>query len=299
MTPEPVTPEPVTPEPVTPEPVEYHMADGVVLRGDVYGPAEGPPVLLLHGGGQTRHAWGGAAITLAKAGFHAVALDQRGHGDSDWSKDQSYEIDDFASDMRAVAQTFRAPPAVVGASLGGIAGMLGIGEADAPARIASALVLVDITPTVERAGVERILNFMQAKMHEGFATLDDVADYVAAYLPDRPRPKSTAGLEKNLRRREDGRWYWHWDPGFMTDIDTRMDDREPARLQAATRRLSMPALLVRGKKSDLVTPETAQEFVELAPKGQFVDVGGAGHMVAGDKNDVFIDAVMGFLSKST
>ncbi len=282
---------------MTPTPIEYKMADGVVLRGDTYGDAANPPVLLLHGGGQTRHAWGGAAVALAKAGFYAVALDQRGHGDSDWAPGGLYRIGDFAADMRTVAQTFGTLPASVGASLGGLATMLGCGEADDSSAIARAIVLVDITPTVERAGVERIVNFMQEKMHEGFATLDDVADYVAAYLPDRPRPKSTAGLEKNLRQR-DGRWYWHWDPGFMTDLDARMEDRDPERMKAATRRLSMPALLVRGAKSDLVTPETAKEFVDLAPKGQFVDVGGAGHMVAGDKNDVFIDAVMGFLAQS-
>jgi pimeloyl-ACP methyl ester carboxylesterase len=282
---------------MTPTPIEYKMADGVVLRGDTYGDAANPPVLLLHGGGQTRHAWGGAAVALAKAGFYAVALDQRGHGDSDWAPGGLYRIGDFAADMRTVAQTFGTLPASVGASLGGLATMLGCGEADDPSAIARAIVLVDITPTVERAGVERIVNFMQEKMHEGFATLDDVADYVAAYLPDRPRPKSTAGLEKNLRQR-DGRWHWHWDPGFMTDLGARMEDRDPERMKAATRRLSMPALLVRGAKSDLVTPETAKEFVDLAPKGQFVDVGGAGHMVAGDKNDVFIDAVMGFLAQS-
>jgi pimeloyl-ACP methyl ester carboxylesterase len=172
---------------------------------------------------------------------------------------------------------------------------LGAGEAPEPSKVASAVVLVDITPTVERAGVERIVNFMRARMDEGFATLDDAADYVASYLPDRPRPKSTAGLEKNLRRRDDGRWYWHWDPGFMTDVDVRMEDRDPNRMRAATRRLDMPALLVRGGKSDLVTPETAAEFVSLAQNARFVDVAAAGHMVAGDRNDVFIDAVTGFL----
>ena len=282
---------------MTSTPVQYQMADGVILRGDAYGSTDGPPVLLLHGGGQTRHAWGGAATALAGADFYAVAIDQRGHGDSDWAPGNDYTITNFATDMRTVAETFATPPASVGASLGGLATLLGCGEADDPAAIARAVVLVDITPTVERAGVERIVNFMQERMIEGFANLDEVADYVAAYLPDRPRPKSTAGLEKNLRQR-DGRWYWHWDPGFMTDIDARMDDRDPERLKAATRRLSMPALLVRGGKSDLVTPQTAREFVDLAPRGQFVDVGGAGHMVAGDKNDVFIDAMMGFLDDS-
>jgi pimeloyl-ACP methyl ester carboxylesterase len=279
------------------KPVEYRMSDGIVLRGDALGPENGRPVLLLHGGGQTRHAWGAAANALAERGWRAVAIDQRGHGDSDWASNNFYRIDNFASDMRSIATSMRQPPAVVGASLGGLASMLGAGEAENPSAVASAIIFVDITPTVERAGVERIVSFMQARMMDGFADLDEAADYVASYLPDRPRPKSNAGLEKNLRRRDDGRWYWHWDPGFMTDIDTRMEDRDPARMRAATKRLSMPALLVRGGKSDLVTPQTAQEFVELAPNARFVDVASAGHMVAGDKNDVFIEAVTTFLNE--
>jgi pimeloyl-ACP methyl ester carboxylesterase len=279
------------------EHVEYLMGDGVVLRGEALGPQNGRPVLLLHGGGQTKHAWGAAAKSLAQRGWRAIALDQRGHGESDWAPSGVYKIDDFARDMRAVTASMQQPPAVVGASLGGLASMLGAGEAQRPADVASAVIFVDITPTVERAGVERIISFMQARMHVGFADLDEAADYVASYLPDRPRPKSTAGLEKNLRRRDDGRWYWHWDPGFMTDIDTRMEDRDPTRMREATRRLAMPALLVRGGKSDLVTPETAQEFVDLAPNARFVDVAAAGHMVAGDKNDVFIEAVTAFLDE--
>ena len=97
------------------------MADGVVLRGDAYGASDRPPVLLLHGGGQTRHAWGGAATALANAGFYAVAIDQRGHGDSDWAPGNDYAITDFATDMRMVAESFATPPASVGASLGGLA----------------------------------------------------------------------------------------------------------------------------------------------------------------------------------
>lgn len=277
--------------------LEWAMSDGVVLVGDAYGPEDGRPVMLLHGGGQTRHAWGGAAMALADRGWRALALDQRGHGDSGWAADNFYRIDHFANDMRAVATGLPRPPAVVGASLGGLAALLGAGEAEDPAKVAAAIVLVDITPTVERAGVERIVNFMQKRMHDGFASLDDAADYVASYLPDRPRPTSASGLEKNLRLGDDGRWRWHWDPGFMTDLDTRMEDREPTRMKAATRRLTMPALLVRGGKSDLVTPETAREFVALAPNARFVDVAAAGHMVAGDKNDVFIQAVTAFLDQ--
>lgn len=277
------------------ETISFEMADGVVLRGDAYGPADGRPAMLLHGGGQTRHAWGAAAKALGERGWRAVAIDQRGHGDSDWAPGNLYRIADFANDMRSVSASFDRPPVAVGASLGGLASMLGAGEAESPAEIAAAMVLVDITPTVERAGEERIVNFMQARMHDGFADLDEAADYVASYLPDRPRPKSTAGLAKNLRLGDDGRWRWHWDPGFMMDIDARREDRDPDRFRAAARRLFMPTLLVRGGKSDLVTPETAREFVDLAPDARFVDVAAAGHMVAGDENDVFIQAVTAFL----
>ncbi len=279
---------------IEPVPAKFHTSDGLRLAADRWGQG-GRVVLLFHGGGQTRHAWGGAAERLAKSGWCAYTIDQRGHGESDWSPGGRYAIDHFAQDLRDCCAAFETPPPVVGASLGGISALLGQGESEKT--VLSALVLVDITPRVERAGVERIISFMAARAETGFADLEECADYVASYLPHRKRPKDTSGLLKNLRLREDGRYYWHWDPRFVTDADKRMEDRDPDRMIAAARNIKCPTLLVRGGSSDLVSEEAAREFLAIAPQAEYVDVSGAGHMVAGDKNDAFADGVLAFLDK--
>ncbi|MEY2590464.1 MAG: hypothetical protein QOJ67_2448 [Acidimicrobiaceae bacterium] len=273
--------------------------DGVALAADVYGDEGAPPVVLLHGGGQTRHAWGTTALVLAEKGWRAYTVDLRGHGDSEWVADGDYSLDGFARDVVALATGFDQLPALVGASLGGIASLTAIAEAPSP--IATALVLVDVAPRIEASGVARIGEFMTEHI-DGFASLDEVADAVAAYNPHRPRPKDLSGLRKNVRLRDDGRWYWHWDPRFVggrfgsTD-ETRSSMTEPGRLMAAARALTIPTLLVRGRMSDLLSEEGARELLELVPHARLVDVAGAGHMVAGDRNDLFNDAVVAFLDE--
>jgi pimeloyl-ACP methyl ester carboxylesterase len=277
-------------------------AAGNKLTGDFYG--KGPrPVLLLHGGGQTRHAFSGTAQELAKAGWSALVLDQRGHGDSEWAKDGSYVAADFARDAIAVAaelnQRFGKPPVLIGASLGGMAGMLAEGFAFNEKRAPNfaALILVDVTPRFDTEGASKIRDFMRGKAFEGFATIDEAADTVAQYLPHRKRPTSTEGLRKNLRQR-DGRWYWHWDPRFFDGPKPISDHREQyeAERVEAVRNLRIPALLVRGGSSELVKEEHVKEFLALAPHAKFVDVAGARHMVAGDRNDVFSAAIVDFLA---
>lgn len=274
---------------LVPQRISYQV-DGVRLTGDAWGDSNAAPVLLLHGGGQTRHAWGGTAQALAERGWYAVALDLRGHGESDWAPDGDYMIDSFVTDMRGVLAHFEQPPVLVGASLGGVTSLLLEGESPQP--ISAALVLVDITPRVEQQGVDRIRAFMTGKP-EGFANLEEAADAVAAYIPHRPRPKDFSGLEKNLRKGADGRYRWHWDPQLMDPARMR---RDPERLFAAARALRVPTLLVRGKLSDIVSEETAAEFMAAVPHARYADVSEAGHMVAGDRNDIFSQAVIDFLS---
>jgi pimeloyl-ACP methyl ester carboxylesterase len=280
--------------------IEFAGRDGNRLVGDVAGDEGAPPVVLLHGGGQTRHSWGTTLNVLGSAGWHAFSVDLRGHGDSEWAADGDYTLDAFADDVRAIARTFPSPPALVGASLGGLASLAAIGE-QPDEEIASALVLVDVAPRTEAAGRDRIGAFMMEHMADGFGSLEEVADAIQRYNPHRPRPRDLSGLQKNLRQR-DGRWYWHWDPAFISGRfgapdETRSSIVDPDRLSKAARNVEIPTLLVRGRVSDLLSEEGARELLELVPHAELVDVGGAGHMVAGDRNDLFNDAVVGFLEK--
>jgi len=279
-------------------------AAGNRLVADVFG-EEGPPVLLLHGGGQTRHSWRATAEHIVESGSVAYALDQRGHGDSDWIADGSYAFSDFAEDVSAVAEALAArtgtAPVVIGASLGGIASLLAAGAAAKAGRppLFSALILVDITPRVEPEGVSRVQGFMRAHAAEGFGSIAEAAATVAAYLPHRPQPRSHEGLKKNLRLDPDGRWRWHWDPRFLDGprpVGTARADTEDALVDAA-KRITMPAMLVRGTSSELVKEAHVREFLDLVPHAEYIDVAGARHMVAGDRNDRFSAAILSFLGK--
>jgi non-heme chloroperoxidase len=275
-----------------PQTIELRGHDGIVLRGDAWGDPAARPALLLHGGGQTRHSWSDTARRLAAEGWRALSLDLRGHGQSDWSPTGAYDLEDFVRDLVAVTRTLAQPPVLVGASLGGMAAMCAAGEGEAQAF--AAIVLVDVTPRLEPTGVVRIISFMTDKP-EGFASLEEAADAVAAYRDHRARPSDLAGLAKNLRLGDDGRWRWHWDPKFISADGRTRNTLTPDRLIEAARGLRVPTLLVRGKLSDVVSLEGAAEFQAAVPHARFVDVTGAGHMVAGDRNDLFTEAVIGFL----
>ena len=277
---------------------------GVSLAADALGDPNDPAVLLFHGGGQTRHAWGGGVAAMAARHWFAVTFDMRGHGESSWSPDGHYDIGTFAHDVGAVSRAYQ-HPVLVGASLGGLSSMVAIGEGAAPNAVG--LVLVDVTPRVERKGVDRIRDFMRQGV-DGFDSLDAVADAVASYLPHRKRPTDLSGLTKNVRQREDGKWVWHWDPKFFAPIDSDVDETDlgeassgrftpPERLLAAARAVKVPTLLVRGGSSDVVSEAGARELQDLIPHAEVVDVAGAGHMVAGDRNDPFNDAVIEFLDR--
>ena len=281
----------------------FRGAAGNRLVADVVG-EEGPPVLLLHGGGQTRHAWRATAERIALSGATAYAVDQRGHGDSDWVADGAYAFYDYAEDATTISDALAARgeprPIVIGASLGGIAALLAAGKAAGEGReVFSGIVLVDITPRVDGGGVAKVQAYMRARAHEGFATIAEAADAVGAYLPHRPKPRSHDGLKKNLRLHPDGRWRWHWDPQFLDGprtINTGRD-RLQSDLVESARTIKVPALLVRGGSSELVHDAHAREFLERVPHAEYVDVADARHRVAGDSNDRFSEAVLDFLAR--
>jgi pimeloyl-ACP methyl ester carboxylesterase len=288
---------------MTPRAAHFDGASGIRLAADSFGDPHAPAVLMLHGGGQTRHAWHATATNLAKDGWRAITVDLRGHGESSRPRPAAYALDEFAADVRALvaaiigattATTATAQaPIVIGASLGGIAALLAITEA--PAAPASGLVLVDVAHRFQPRGGGRIVSFME-QHPAGFANLDQAADAVAAYLPNRPRPRDTTGLQHNLRR-SGGRWRWHWDPQVLTQARALMQDPTElsARLTRAATRLHQPCLLVRGGESDVLSAGIAREFIELAPSATLAEVPHAGHMVAGDNNDAFTAVIRAWL----
>ncbi|WP_330334301.1 alpha/beta hydrolase [Streptomyces sp. NBC_00536] len=265
---------------------------GIRLAADVWGEAPAPPLLLLHGGGQTRRAWKRAGPRLAARGWRVIAPDLRGHGASDWSAEGDYDLGLFAADVRALVTALDGPPVLIGASLGGLSALLAAGEA--PRAAVRALVLVDVAHRPDPGGARRIVDFMR-RHPDGFASVREAAAAVSALLPDRPRPHHPDGIRHNLRRHGD-RWVWHWDPRMPAGFEGRMDPPGMAgRLLDAARRADVPILLVRGGNSDVVREDIADEFCAEVPRARRVDVAGAGHMVAGDRNDHFIDAVVPFL----
>lgn len=273
----------------------YAAPDGVQLVADVGGPAGAPAVIFLHGGGQTRHSWSGATRSLIERGYRVINYDARGHGDSDWSSTGAYQLDDRVADLRAITETLDVPFALVGASLGGATSIHAVALGLRP----RAVVLVDIVPHAEMEGVARIVNFMQGNI-DGFASLDEAVDAVAAYNPDRPRPSDPNGLMRNLRLEPDGRLYWHWDPQIMANpsVAQAHHDLLLASADQMARQTDLPLLLVRGLRSDVVSDAGVAAFQAMMPQLEVVDVAGAGHMVAGDRNDAFNRGVIDFLART-
>ncbi len=275
--------------------LECTGANGVRLVADAYGDIGSPPVLLQHGGGQTRHSWGSTAKVLAEHGFYAVSADLRGHGDSEWDPTGDYSLDAFQTDIETWCELL-GRPAVVGASMGGVSAMWTEGARGQAGLdpVSRALVLVDIAHRSEPEGIQRIIAFMTGKP-EGFASLEEAADAVAGYLPNRPRPTNLDGLARNLRFGDDGRYRWHWDPKFMQQEHRPRTTTDAHLFADHVTRLRLPVLLVRGRMSDVLSEEAAREFLELVPHAQYVDVRDAHHMVAGDRNDAFTAPVVSFL----
>ncbi|SRR5579883_3546 len=261
------------------------------LALEARGAEHAPPLLFVHGFGQTRHAWTHSAEGLAAAGYRTITFDLRGHGDSARAPNGKYELQQFLEDLLRVAQSMREPPVLIGASMGGLLGLALAGETTPPPF--RALVLVDITPRWESAGVARMLAFMRAHPN-GFADYDEAIAAIAEYLPHRTRQKSAHELEPLLRRGANGHLHWHWDPALLDTIAHEAERHQP-RLLAAARNIDVPVLLLSGGRSDVVSRETIDEFQAVLPHARHVEIPQATHMLAGDDNDAFTAAIEEFI----
>ena len=269
-------------------------AGGIRLSYDRLGSAGNQPLILLHGGGQTRGSWGTLANLLAERGYDVFSLDLRGHGDSEWASDKDYSLSSYRDDLRALLATIDRPPVLVGASLGGVTALLTLGEGTGDEAVA--LVLVDITPWIDETETSKIADFMRNRP-EGFEDMDDAVRAVSAYLPHRTSPQRLGGLTRNLRRDPNGRLKWHWDPQIMAPDNAQEAAARTDRMVAAAHAIRVPTLLVRGEHSRIVRPEHVAELCSIIPGLKVVEVAGAGHMVAGDDNDAFDNAVTEFLKE--
>ncbi|GAB3239323.1 alpha/beta fold hydrolase [Mycolicibacterium hippocampi] len=268
---------------------EWNNPDAEAPSGVEFDPSR-PSILMLHGGGQNRFSWKKTGQILAERGLHVVAMDSRGHGDSDRSPEARYTVDALCADTLRVIEQMGRPVVLIGASMGGLTGIQAAHEAG-PASV-QRLILVDVVPRYEKDGSARIRDFMFSHVH-GFGSLEEAADAVSAYLPHRTKPRSPEGLKKNLRHRN-GRWYWHWDPAFLTkpqeDPFVRVESLEQAAIE-----LAIPILLIRGKLSDVVSEEAVHDFLDKVPHAEFAELSGAGHTAAGDDNDAFSGVVAQFV----
>lgn len=265
--------------------------DGLFLAADAYGPADGPPVFFFHGGGQSRRAWRGAARRTGAAGYRALTVDLRGHGGSDWAADGDYLLDAFARDVERIVSDSSQPVSLVGASRGGQAAL--VGGSRSPGNV-SLIMLADVAPLLRDEGVDDFRTFFVASA-QGFRDADEAADCLALHFGQK-RPEDASGLEKVMRRADDGRLYWQWDPATVRP-EFLNPPSEGVALELAASRVRCPVLLVRAELSSIVTDESVARFRGLTPQLEVVEAKGVGHMLTGDNNDIFAATLLDHLSR--
>ena len=267
---------------------------GPMLAFDRVTPAGpgGPTLIFLPGGGQTRRSWAAGLRQAARLGLPALALDLRGHGDSDPAPDGRYHLRDMAADTIAVVDAIAGPVILIGASRGGQTCMLA--AAARPDRV-RAVLLADIAPGTNRQNITAIRAFLQASA-AGFASPLAASQALGAYR-GQSAPPDPDRLARVLRPLADGRLYWHWDPRFADDAFIDPPDEAPLVDQAAAR-LRCPVLLVRGSLSELVDDACVAHFRRLTPQVQVELLEGAGHMLTDGQTAVFVDRIFGFLHRN-
>jgi len=275
--------------------MKFKVDSGLELVASEWGNVNDPLVVLMHGGGQTRHAWGSTGEVLSESGFYVLSLDLRGHGDSQWHPDGDYLIDSYKDDLISILNQVGKPASLVGASLGGMVSLSLASDLNKKDLVTS-LVMVDIGLYPNEKGSNEIVSFMQSGI-KGFSNLNEASDAVSAYLPHRKRPRDNRGLEKNLRLKEDGRYYWHWDPRFLDERDDYSRENQKEKNIRLAKNISIPTLLIRGALSNVVTQKEVDDFLTIIPHSEFQEIEKAAHMVAGDRNDIFANSAIKFLKK--
>lgn len=273
----------------------FEGIDGIRLAADIRGPDEGVPVLLVGGLGQTRHSWQRAAEQIAAQGRLTVTIDIRGHGESDRSPTGDYAYPALSGDLAAVVRTLGRPAVLVGASLGGKISLAAAGYGGGD--VARALVLVDTVPRTRAEGIGNVVRTMDTPA-DGFDSPDAAALALAKARGTDPVPDAGRKLQRNMRQDADGRWHWHWDRAFVERDQGLGMAAGTDYLETAARNVRIPTLITRGELSDVVDDEGVAALRALIPQAEVEVIAGAGHMIVGDRNDIFADALNRFLDRT-
>ncbi|HEX7522112.1 MAG TPA: alpha/beta hydrolase [Acidimicrobiia bacterium] len=258
-----------------------------------WGPSAAPPVLCLHGGGQTAYMWEELGAVLADR-YHVLAPDLPWHGDSDPIDDMSRQS--LSASLPPLLDEFGFERvALVGASLGGLVSMT---LAAAHPALAGPIALIDIGTRLEDEGVDRILNFM--RKHESFASLEEAAVEVAEYLPQRKAVR-VESLRRNLRQRDDGRWEWKHSYGKrLREADGPSTGGWRALVEGLDEEaagLASPVLVLRGATSDVLSNQGAEDITALIPDARLATIKSAGHHAAGDNPESTGNLVRAFFTE--
>jgi len=273
----------------------FVMVDGQQVHYLEWGPSTAPLVVALHGGGQTSYMFEELGSALRER-YHVIAPDLPGHGESTpLANPSEFTREALTATLPALLDEFGAGPATfVGASLGGIISLTLAGIE--PQRV-HALALIDVGHKLEADGVRRIVEFLGK--HESFGSLEEAAEAIAEYTPQRGRIDPER-LRRNLRQRDDGRWVWKHNLGNITaerinDVDWEANIVDG--LDDELAHIAVPVLILRGSASDVLSSDGAAEIAAKLPDARLVEVSNAGHLAAGDNPTTTVDLIKTFLAE--
>ncbi len=265
-------------------------ANGLQLRYLDWGSEGKRPILFLHGGALTAHTWDLCCLAL-RDDYHCLALDQRGHGDSDWAPDADYSLVAQREDVKGFAEAIGLDRFVlVGMSMGAINGLA---YAIAHPETLSALVLIDAGPNVRRPGSSRIRNFVNGGAEP--SSLEAIIERALEFNPRRDPLILRRSLMHNLRRQEDGNWVWKYDRRRFQAMGGDQHAVERRSLADGLAKVTCPTLVVRGAESDVFHDEDAERLAAGLPAGRWVKIPKAGHTVQGDNPKDLVAALREFL----
>ena len=262
--------------------------NGLTLHYLDWGPSDAPPVLLLHGITGHARVWDHLAARLP--GRRVLALDQRGHGDSDAAPDDDYRVGTMANDVAAFAGSLGLERfALVGHSMGG---RIAIRYAGEHAAHLERLVIIDIGPDINLAGLQRVRDMM-AKSPERIESEEWAVEYIRRANPLQDVGMLRERVRHGLRRLPDGELTWKYAKGLRDMM--REGRRDAVDLWEPLPRIPCPTLIVRGAESDILSAEVAKKMAERLPDGRVVEIAGAGHTVPADRPEEFVGEIRAFL----